>query len=458
MSLLRTKESMFLVILIIGGLVTRVAAGFSEDLCASTRGWINCYFPSSDCTTGELDVSETKALACVASQFVHPLALIAMAAVTRGKARSFLHFDVTYALAQAAGMAPDAAYWVAAYNQALDFGEYRHYGADGGLVSSQANTINVKGLFRQSFVSGGYSLHVPHLYFSSPSASPNYQIDSTHPRLDDPIHEGMLFHAREWGFGRRQNRCAFGFTELDARSSSHFTSEDCYRDQDLSQVSETSPRWGKLFCSPSGKCSYTAFTGTQILDFAYDNFSVLSFIEDISGSTAAVSQLGELLATGAGRFRGGPVPEDLVRIGMYLHTLADRISHFKMTEKSRLFPPGADGMLVLTDVESQRDHGYVHMQESYAGARLPRHVYSALGYVYRELLEFLAGKPQYRSGRAPLRESSIIGNEAAPGSLVQAAVLLTDGCRKINALNSWLGRQGLRSVPGFSGQMECSSP
>jgi hypothetical protein len=288
---------------------------FAEDVCpASGGGWAQCSLQA--CTPG------SEALPCETIAML-TTAVAQFARRGTGGARSTVHFDATYYLAQAVGFSPRDAYFVAAYDQATDTGSYVHRGEDGVLAGEATlDTQTIGGMDRNNFSGGGVFFH-----FMAPREGVT-TADGLAPHLDAVDEEPLLHHVRRWAYGQGP-LCVGGLTQIGA-SGDVASGASCY-------VSSTRPESEAL-----GRIPFVTELG--FLGYA-DWISPLGeqgvVTDPASGEIAPASAAGAYV---------GPEIEPLLRLGVYVHALQDRISHHRCNLASQLEGPrAADAGSILTN-------------------------------------------------------------------------------------------------------------
>ena len=120
------KKNLVLIVapLVLGLLLAAPASGFMEDICFSKIPGppSNCVSIPPECQpTG----TETDACRKATANSVRPQ--------TEG-ARSTVHADTTHLMAQLIGFSADDAYWIAAYNDMMDYGVFEAHDLQGNVV------------------------------------------------------------------------------------------------------------------------------------------------------------------------------------------------------------------------------------------------------------------------------------------------------------------------------------
>ena len=171
-------------------LVAAPAAAFTEDVCYPPDGGVaECTPLPPSCVPPP---NETEACKVAAS------ALFASLASRYPDARSTVHVDATYIVAQFVGFSATDAYWIVAYSEAADRGSFEPRDETGHVVGGGSlATVSVPGLQRTDFDTGGVLVH-----FSAPrnlaGAAAVPGIDGLHPDPTDASTELILSHLRAW--------------------------------------------------------------------------------------------------------------------------------------------------------------------------------------------------------------------------------------------------------------------
>ncbi|MEC9364607.1 MAG: hypothetical protein VYC42_15425 [Pseudomonadota bacterium] len=295
------------------------ALAFAEDLCPSTTGgWTNC--PLQLCTQ---DLAESGTLVCEALAMGTNVVGQQLGGAGR---RSGLHMDATYYLAQAVGFTPRQAFQIAIYDQSADLGQVDFHDQTGAPLVTQDDCADpaaapeaclllakpVTGFDRNNFAGGGLNYH-----FMGPQVAygaPPLPMDGMAPDLRDPYSEHFLAHVRRWAFGESPLLCVGGLTTRSARGD-YATGDACYSGKRASPsylghmpvADESGPLTPVFWVSP---------TGEQLIN--------------ISEPTVAAHELADYV---------GRDVAPLVALGIYLHAVADRVSHQLCVKTSYLEGP-----------------------------------------------------------------------------------------------------------------------
>ncbi len=297
--------------------VPTVSWGFAEDACPGRQGgWNNCptqLCPQSLAETGNL-VCETLSMATN---------IVGQQAGGTGR-RSTLHMDATYYMAQAVGFTPRQAFQIAIYDQAADLGAVDFYDENGRALITQAECDGVpeapescqllakpmSGIDRNNFAGGGVNFHfmAPQVGFGQPIP----ELDGFSPDLSNPLDEHFLVHVRRWAFGDSPLLCVGGITNQSeqgdyASGASCFTGATGAYLGEIPFVAETAPLTTVSWVSPMGE---------QLIN--------------INNPTIAAHELPEYV---------GEDVAPLVKLGVYVHAVADRVSHQLCVRSSYLEGP-----------------------------------------------------------------------------------------------------------------------
>lgn len=423
-------------------LLPALSWGFSEDLCVTGGRLVNC-LTAERCSQEAEDTTLCRANATFDAAKVTLLE----------NGRSTLHTDATYFIAVALGLRSDIAYFVAAYDQATDLGQYVPFDMHGRAMNDQTrwHSARINGWQRTNAVTGGLSYHYVTVYQPDPAAPASYTIDGQHPRLDDPVYEGLLYHLRTWGLRGKgaQTPCADGFTE-PAPDGSTFTGAQCYND-DPSRAVKYLRGLVPAFTSLDVVIPFSGYSGRQIAQ--YDGTS--SRIDEV---TYYAENLPALLSSSTGRIGSPgslqPVPAAVARLGIYLHVLQDRMSHYECGDASYVGGPNRKEKFVFRydDVECTQDkHAWRHFEEI-GWAELPERTLSALEYAYDEIATFkglhATRHPDWFTAVPPRTRAELVRDGEGQYGIVAAPLTVADGCERARAFIVALDDAGLPQMPG----------
>lgn len=236
--------------------------------------------------------------------------------------RSLLHSDSAYAIAQLLGYSPWQAYQILIYAEATDQSSYEPFDQNGALMMSTSEmdlcydqamrasysclgiTPKVLGLYKFNDTNGGQLLHEHPRYGESPDI-PDTVFPTDYTSMENQYHEVLINNLRAWAFDQRDDLCIAGITE------------------DITD--------------PLSPCldGYHLDFPMYFFGFAYGQqvqfraeLGTLMLNDD---PTLLIATTSEAMAAYL------PHDPDMARMGIYLHSLADRISHHMCTDRSTMY-------------------------------------------------------------------------------------------------------------------------
>jgi hypothetical protein len=326
-----------------------------------------------------------------------------------------IHADSVYLLAKAVGLQDRVAYFLAAYGDTPDKKNQfiLMIPTSGGYAPDadpQHATIALPGLFRGSATGDG--IHFP-LVAGTVGSSP----DPT-----DTVHEGVS-RLRSWALAGGSFPCFGGLTVPSGTgaSLSYFSGAQCYVSSSSSFSFESGTYHVNQTANVTGGASYQS--GDQI-------FSDSSGLITGTGSYAFADDLQGLLNASTGRLSDGitPVPVAILAMGVYLHSLMDRVSHAPALVS--LTASGLVANLTFTAVPDNwtaLPHPYLHFEEVGIPVLSPR-TETALNLAYDELTVFAGLHPEYmtsppviaaKSSVVPPLVSTVLNQRSAAARLAQ---------------------------------------
>ncbi|NIH97095.1 hypothetical protein FHU31_004085 [Mycolicibacterium fluoranthenivorans] len=387
------------------------AGAFAEDVCYSARGSKadSCASLPKICP-----LTEPTSPACRTAA----LALLTVAAARPGGGRSLVHSDSTYVMARAVGFSSDDAYWIAAYDEATDLGSFSPKGTDGKPVPNSAalTTSDIGGLVRTNFNTGGLLFHFVATFKDQPNQTP----DGLHPNPRDAQHEILLTHLRRWamaGPGSNAPLCTGGFTTPSA-SGDIATGDTCFGGPN------PVPIRGVIAVEAPAAIPFATSTGLQIIS-------------------------GKVRSDQFDSWVGGGQRAADARVGIYLHVLADRISHHRCTDAAQIVIPAHGDERFREDLDNpecdQGLHALRHIYETGVPfAQLDaadRTTEAALPQVYDELVEFARARGVLNLQAVALRPT-VIDRGLIP------ALEYPDAVARITAVAAVACRLGFEPFPG----------
>lgn len=410
---------------IVAGLVASLAApawAFFEDVCylPNQAGMANCTPLPASCSLTEPVSAACRNDALASFQNVNN----AQKFDTTVPPRSTVHVDATHLLAQAVGFPASSAYWIAAYDEASDRGQFAPVDAVGQpLANADAlRTVTVDGIVRGNLANGGIFFH-----FNAPSTQAA-STNGLYPVPTDPIGEPFLAHLRRWAMGQKVNTaaapdCMGGLTTPTSVNglTSYALGPSCFVNGTLQ---------GKLalfggFALPIGPIA----TGAQVV------------------ATAAATGAQAVTSDQFDTYVGAHAAD--ARIGIYMHVLADRVSHHVCTDAAHLSEPTSGGAFTenfdnpgcvqsLHTLRHEYETGVPFAKLSPQDQTTP----AALSIVYDELLAFA----QARGIAYPQAGDSSV--KAALLAAVSTALQQPAAPDRVNCLAAVACNAGLQPFPG----------
>lgn len=248
----------------------------------------------------------------------------------------------TFALAQAVGLDPELAYFLSLYSSATDPQVLTICDACGNAMPQKYQAPSMRGTMRLGMNSGGYLSHMPAHWMGHIG-------NGLDPDVHDHETEGLIASYRDWVYARDKSEpfwvpighhqahheaCVVGFT-VPGRFGNPFSGPVC---PEAGYINSSFPMF------PSGTVYMTAAEATQIWG---KNNALLKTAKYI---TNAINYMGEtpldlngLYLNDIGEWlekngnysildNGQQVPVPIVKFGVYLHFLADRVSHYYCTD------------------------------------------------------------------------------------------------------------------------------
>lgn len=409
------------------------ANAFLEDVCLPRR-------PGQDalswCVRPECPPPFSANRAC-------PVQLVDFATIKPG--RSMIHADATYFIAQALGFRADVAYWIAAYDEVTDYGQYTPIDQCGVQASAKNSGSTYISAAFNGFVRTNTQTDGPLDHYVV-SFSPNGQGTDVHgaggvsalyplhypqpgyPARIDDTYQKTLANMRAWAMEPSQAPgllCTVGLTGPNSSacvSGPHITG--------TVPVIMRSSKGIKLDV-PAGKkvLNYDKNTSTSVY---YEELG--SYLDDKQKTTGTLWK--DPVSV--------PVPVQVARIGLFLHVLQDTSSHATYCGDDAPSPPGGFDRGTYMSLASNAvqvqfgdscaagPHLAGHVQETGTGNNpLPLRDYVALNNTVDELINFGNGVARKHAGwivNPELLPPDVIGGKNAQGSSaadVKAAVIGT---------------------------------
>ena len=311
------------------GLPAPQASAFGVDVCynAPDSGLElirNCIGVEESCRTSNLSPSEQ--VACRIAATADSLSGLTGANSIIG-GRSLVHSDSTYLIAQLIGYSPWQAYQIMIYNEATDQSEYTPFDQDGWQMLGDAEIADCRerwdhtmprhclaitplmnGIYKFNDEAGGMLLHL-HARFSPDGEEPpalGFPADYLSPA--NARYEPLVNNLRDWAFDRRTDACVAGI--LTTNAAGKVVSTRC-------EVRD------RVIKSPQ---SFFSLGVTRLQIPFSSSLGILVVHEDDRGTVLASDR----------SFQKYIAPHEvgLAKLGVFLHSYADRFSHHLCTDTS----------------------------------------------------------------------------------------------------------------------------
>ncbi len=351
------------------------ASAFMEDICYPSGGGA----PPQNCLTLPAVCLPIGSTTPACRTFMSTQFLLEGSGQQQG-ARSTVHADATFLLAQSVGFSSDDAWWIAAFDEVCDYGTFQAYDMKGEPLDAATQTPTLEGLLRSNTATGGTFFHYVSTYGDG-SGSPAPGLDGLVPDVTDESTEFFLAHLRKWaqaGTGPSRVLCTGGLT-TESDAGSYGTGTDCY------------PIGGGQGARDAGNIVWSTAIFAAGKTITTTNTSGLQVIHHPDGGAAVLSPDFDSIV-GAGD--GGSARIMDARLGIYVHALADRISHNACTDTATVAGPSGDGWTEswTTGACDQGYHVLFHAWETGVDfSKVPaanQTTVSALSAVRSELLSF----------------------------------------------------------------------
>lgn len=300
-------------------------------------------------------------------------AIVAQSASTfteTSNCRGAVHFNAIYFSAAALGFTQEVSYFLAAFSQSIDFVQFKGVDSCGRTMAKKYWTPPLRGFLRTAVQYGGTNRHLgvpfvgfarnpPPLYQALDGITfPLYQSDKTYnggskdgcnaeffdkdfkaylgqcpalaPDMSDTFYEGALAQARKWAVNETTLLCNAGFTAIDPKTGSPFTGSQCARGTQHS-INTNEIQQGPI------PLTGTLELGEQVIHFGCTPNCTAENYTVVESSKIYASRFGGYLWNQAKRHGyatmadGRPVPELVARMGIFLHWIADRSSHWSVS-------------------------------------------------------------------------------------------------------------------------------
>ena len=283
------------------------------------------------------------------------------------------------------------------------------------------------------------------------------------PDYSDFSYEGSLASAHSWAFSKSDLLCAGGFTSLGA-SGSPFTGAVCASGGTVTTnagplisgpipltggMMEMGPQIVHYECEPACACDGSCDEDNSNFERVNMTYDFAGYVEDATTPWSRMSD-------------GSKVPQEIARMGIFLHWINDRSSHFYCTDAAQSgvrkgeSESGDYDLEILFDKEQCNfvTHALEHLwEQGMVGDVLAPGSYSALKGLYERLSEFreqhLEDRSEwFREGANVLEFGEVVGNERERGTMYKA-IVLTTAAERVEFFVQSLSANDLPPLPGF---------
>jgi len=396
------------------------AHAFAEDVCyLAGGGTITSCLPLPDAC----QPAGTATMACLA-------AIVAVAAQQANfdGGRSTIHTDTTFLLAQAAGFSPTDAYWIAAYDEATDLGSFQPRDNQSiPIGGTSLVTADVSGVVRTNFTSGGVLLHFIAPYNGGSATPP--AVNGLAPNPLDAQHEPTLANLRAWALASSSSArpgCTAGLTQRSP-AGDYGTGAACY--------ATGTAIAGTIAAVGAVAIPFTTATGPQI-------------VRDTHGLPTIYAPGFDALVAGDGAHDASAAHASDARIGIYLHALADRITHHVCTDRAAIAGPTTAGFRIDLDNDDckQPIHLLRHAWETGVTFAMlssqDRTTEAMLSTIYDELVALASARGVRRAG------ASSAMTKASYVTPLVAALQKRAALDRVTAINAIACSHRLATLPG----------
>lgn len=243
--------------------------------------------------------------------------------------RSLLHSDSTYLMAQLIGYTPWQAYQVMIYDEATDQSDYFPFDQNGQQMLDDTQiaqcrsawgsrtplpreclviTRVMNGIYKFNDEAGGMLLHLHARYSPTGRRPPNSEFPTDYFSETNAQYELLVNNMRDWAFDRRPDACVAGVVERKRHKGT--SSVRCEAGDHVIKSPQNFFAAGVSFL----QIPFSSNLGTLIVN------------QDESKTVKATNRSLQAYIT--------PHEMNFAKLGMFLHTLADRFSHHLCTDRS----------------------------------------------------------------------------------------------------------------------------
>jgi hypothetical protein len=363
------------------------------------------------------------------------------------------------------------------------------------LLSSPDTSSSTSGgygfpMFQQRKTYTGGSIHgcnADHFKYSYSqyTSSNSNECPGLNPNSNDLFYDGALSVGRKWAFGQSELLCNGGFTIPNPITGSIFTGDECPKVGTQYTIDV-----GTIQQGPIPLAGGNLELGIQVIHYECNPNCTSNPTNIEPTSVVRAPQFAKYLSSqskmnGYAKLANGEsVPVDVAKMGIYLHWVADRASHWYCTDASGsgiasvLKKPAKPskkhqrGKKNITPINNQYDvymyldpmacnfleHGMVHYWEQGMNGEglissLAPGSYGALRMMFLETKAFrdehIKQHPEwFRPNAIPLSFDLVIGTDSKPGILYNVTAIPEADVRFEEWMNQ-LAKYNLPPLPGF---------
>ncbi|KAH3759568.1 hypothetical protein Pelo_8654 [Pelomyxa schiedti] len=244
-----------------------------------------------------------------------------------------IHYLASYMMAQALGMKAEYAYQLAIYSSATDLPQFIPCDACGNGLPANLRSPPMFGMRRLNMSTSGYQHHMP-LTFEG------HYGNGLNPNVFDHVNEGFVASWRDWAFApapgesnhghyqQHHQGCLFGITIPHQQNV--FSGPNCpqngYVNSTLAMFLTGNLTVNRLTMANIFLNNPTMVANVRTVVDVINNLGEMNLHD-----TFTVNQIPQWLETFPEysiMSDGNQVPEAIVKYGVYLHALGDRVSHW----------------------------------------------------------------------------------------------------------------------------------
>jgi len=339
----------------------------------------------------------------------------------------------------------------------IDFVQFTATDSCGNTMPDRYQSPPLRGMLRTSTITGSHIRHLGILYGIKRKAT-----SGLYPNVQDYSSEGMLAQARDWAFGKSNMLCTVGIT-VPSASGNIFNGPKCLNDGSYVNNTIFPPAFEAIIKGPIPAAPANTTLGDQIVQYNCqgDPNCDLPTPENMIDIVKVGDMYEYFKSTPFAKSLVNPsqtIPDLWIRFGIYLHQLADRNSHYYMTDPKNTAmvkdPKDSKQYHVLWDAQTANfiNHGVEHSEEQSLKPGIPAQSWAILNNYYKELVAFKTAMQKTRPSwflkkYKPMSRSQLVGDKKNKGILVKL-VEQSDLVMRMLSYRDFLVKNGYATVPG----------